>query len=90
MNLLQAIKCQKTRLACILPQATLLRCWQQVWVALVILLVAVTAFGQENRTNTENKDLGSIHGILTTTQDHSSGVAGISVKLTLLPNTAIL
>ena len=55
--------------------------------ALVILLAAVAAFGQETRSNSENPDLGSICGTLTTTQDNSSsGVAGVSVKLTPLPS----
>ena len=87
MNLSRPVKQQYPHLASVPQRSTLRRGWRQVSAALVILLAAVAAFGQETRSNSENPDLGSICGTLTTTQDNSSsGVAGVSVKLTPLPS----
>jgi Carboxypeptidase regulatory-like domain len=60
--------------------------FQQTAAACVFLLVTVPALGQTTQTGNEELHLGSIHGTLTTTQeDASSGLAGITVKLTSVP-----
>jgi len=60
--------------------------FRQTAVACVFLLATVPALGQATQTNDEKLPLGSIHGTLTTTQeDTSSGLAGITVKLTAAP-----
>jgi hypothetical protein len=54
--------------------------------AWVFMLVTIPTLGQATQTNEENLPLGSIHGTLTATQeDASSGLAGITVKLTAEP-----
>src|SRR5246127_246570 len=59
---------------------------RQAVAAFAFMLAAVPAPGQATQAATENPRLGSIHGTLTTTQeDTSSGLAGISVKLTTEP-----
>src|SRR5690348_1986948 len=59
---------------------------RQAAAAFAFMLAAVPAFGQATQAGNEKPRLGSIHGTLTTTQeDTSSGLAGISVKLTTEP-----
>src|ERR1700746_567935 len=59
---------------------------RQAVAAFAFMLAAVPAPGQATQAGNENPRLGSIHGTLTTTQeDTSSGLAGISVKLTTEP-----
>ena len=49
----------------------------------MFMLAAIPALGQATQSGNEKQILGSIHGTLTTTQeDASSGLAGITVKLT--------
>jgi len=56
---------------------------RQAAVACVFILATIPALGQATQTGNENQTLGSIHGTLTTTQeDASSGLEGITVKLT--------
>jgi len=51
--------------------------------ACVFMLATLPTLGQVTQTGNEKQPLGSIHGTLTTTQeDASSGLAGITVKLT--------
>jgi Carboxypeptidase regulatory-like domain len=55
-------------------------------VACVFMLAAIPTLGQVTQTGNEKQPLGSIHGTLTTTQeDASSGLEGITVKLTSGP-----
>jgi Carboxypeptidase regulatory-like domain len=59
--------------------------WQAA-TAFVFIFAAVPALGQATQVGNQKPRLGSIHGTLTTTQeDTSSGLAGISVKLTTEP-----
>jgi hypothetical protein len=59
---------------------------RQAVAAFAFMLAAVPAHGQATQAGNEKPRLGSIHGTLTTTQeDTSSGLAGISVKLTTEP-----
>src|ERR1700751_5106607 len=59
---------------------------RQAVAAFAFMLAAVPALGQATQAGNEKPRLGSIHGTLTTTQeDTSSGLAGISVKLTTEP-----
>jgi hypothetical protein len=59
---------------------------RQAATAFVFIFAAVPALGQATQVGTEKPRLGSIHGTLTTRQeDTSSGLAGISVKLTTDP-----
>ena len=52
----------------------------------VFMLATIPTRGQATQTGNEKQPLGSIHGTLTTTQeDASSGLAGITVKLTTEP-----
>jgi hypothetical protein len=52
----------------------------------VFMLATIPTLGQATQTGNEKQPLGSIHGTLTTTQeDASSGLAGITVKLTTEP-----
>jgi hypothetical protein len=54
--------------------------------ACVLLFAAVSALGQAPSINNENLRFGSIRGILRTTQENSTtGLAGITVKLTADP-----
>jgi hypothetical protein len=59
---------------------------RQAATAFAFIFAAVPALGQATEVGTEKPRLGSIHGTLTTAQeDTSSGLAGISVKLTTEP-----
>jgi Carboxypeptidase regulatory-like domain len=52
----------------------------------VFMLATIPTLGLATQTGNEKQPLGSIHGTLTTTQeDASSGLAGITVKLTMEP-----
>ncbi len=58
----------------------------QVAAASVFMLATFPAHGQATKSDSEKVPLGSIHGTLTTTQDDpSSGLAGISLRLTTEP-----
>src|SRR5207253_6988915 len=58
----------------------------QVAAASVFMLATFPAHGQATKSDSEKVPLGSIHGTLTTTQDDpSSGLAGISLRLTKEP-----
>jgi hypothetical protein len=67
------------------PHST--RGWlRQAAVMCVFMLATIPTLGQATQTGNEKQPLGSIHGTLTTTQeDASSGLAGITVKLTTEP-----
>ena len=62
--------------------------WTSGWLrqaapACVFMLATIPALGQATQTGNEKQTLGSIRGTLTTTQeDASSGLEGITVKLT--------
>ena len=59
---------------------------RQLAAACVFMLATIPTLGQATQTGNEKQPLGSIHGTLTTTQeDASSGLAGITVKLTTEP-----
>ena len=52
----------------------------------VVLAVAIPAFGQGTRPNSEKTQTGSIHGTISTKQENaSSDLSGISVKLSAVP-----
>lgn len=54
--------------------------------ACVLLLATIPALGQATQTGSEKLRLGSIHGVLSTTQENNSaGLAGITIKLTTEP-----
>jgi hypothetical protein len=65
--------------------------WTSGWLrqaaaACVFMLATIPTLGLATQTGNEKQPLGSIHGTLTTTQeDASSGLAGITVKLTMEP-----
>jgi Carboxypeptidase regulatory-like domain len=65
--------------------------WTSGWLrqaaaACVFMLATIPTLGQATQTGNEKQPLGSIHGTLTTTQeDASSGLAGITLKLTSGP-----
>jgi hypothetical protein len=52
----------------------------------VILAATIPAIGQAPQSSGDSKQTGSIHGTISTTQENApSGLAGISVQLTMAP-----
>src|SRR5580692_4018735 len=60
--------------------------WRRAAALFVILVATIPAFGQAPRSSGDSEQTGSIHGTISTTQENApSGLAGISVKLTMAP-----